>query len=312
MKQFGLIGVSGYIAPRHLQAIRDTSNNLMVSNDISDSVGVIDSFFPQSEFFTNLEDFKSFIKSSKVKLDYLTVCSPNFLHKDHILLGLENNIEVICEKPLVTSLKDFYSLEKFSERYSQKINTILQLRIHPSIISLKNEISNRDNNKIIDVDLTYITSRGKWYNNSWKGDFDKSGGIALNIGIHFFDMLIFIFGDVKKSVTNYRSLSKAGGVLEFENARVRWFLSIDEKDLNLNCRQAGKKTFRSILIDGKEFEFSDGFTDLHTQSYSEIIKGKGFSLKESKSSIELALKIMSDDCLGIKGDFHPYLKKINY
>jgi UDP-N-acetyl-2-amino-2-deoxyglucuronate dehydrogenase len=309
---FGLIGVSGFIAPRHLKAIKETNNKLIVGYDINDSVGIMDSFFPDSNFFKDFNEFDRFVEAKQIsedKLDYISICSPNYLHYPHIKYSLRTDVDVICEKPLVLTLEDLDKLMKEEANSGKRVFTILQLRLHPTIISLKEKISNNKNKK--EVDLVYITSRGKWYHKSWKGEKNKSGGIAMNIGIHFFDMLSFVFGNFKDSKVNYISETKASGILELENARVRWFLSIDENDLKKDIRDRGIKTYRSIMIDGEELEFSDGFTDLHTQSYQSILNGNGFSLEDSRNSIEMSLNIMSSSAIGLKDDYHPYLKNVS-
>lgn len=307
---FGLIGVSGFIAPRHLKAIKETNNKLIVGYDVNDSVGIMDSFFPESFFFNDFNEFDRFIDNNKVgqKIDFMSICSPNFLHYSHIKYSLRSEADVICEKPLVLNLEDLDSLIEEEVKTGKKVYTILQLRLHPAIIGLKEKVLNSGTKK--DVDLVYITSRGKWYHKSWKGDKTKSGGIAMNIGIHFFDMLTYIFGDVSSSKVNYLSDIKASGILELESARVRWFLSIDENDLKEETRSKGLKTYRSLLIDGEELEFSDGFTDLHTKSYEKIIEGKGFTLEDSRKSIEISSNIMTSDVIGLKDDYHPYLRNI--
>jgi len=308
---FGLIGISGFIAPRHLKAIKETNNRLIVGYDINDSVGIMDSFFPNSFFFNDFNEFDRFLESkfnTNDKIDYMSICSPNFLHYSHIKYSLRSDIDVICEKPLVLSLEDLDKLKNEEFKTGKKVYTILQLRLHPAIISLKEKVQNSELKK--EVDLIYITSRGKWYHKSWKGERSKSGGIAMNIGIHFFDMLSYVFGDYISSKVNYISETKASGILELKNARVRWFLSIDENDLKDDIKNRGIKTYRSILIDGEELEFSDGFTDLHTQSYQSILNGNGFTLEDSRKSIELSSNIMSSNVIGLKDDYHPYLKNI--
>lgn len=308
---FGLIGISGFIAPRHLKAIKETNNRLIVGYDINDSVGIMDSFFPDSFFFNDFNEFDRFLESkfnTSEKLDYMSICSPNYLHYSHIKYSLRSDVDVICEKPLVLSIEDLDKLQSEEFKTGKKVYTILQLRLHPAIISLKEKVQNSEHKK--EVDLIYITSRGKWYHKSWKGERSKSGGIAMNIGIHFFDMLSYVFGDFISSKVNYISETKASGILELKNARVRWFLSIDENDLKDDIKNKGIKTYRSILIDGEELEFSDGFTDLHTQSYQSILNDSGFTLEDSRKSIELSSNIMSSNVIGLKDDYHPYLKNI--
>lgn len=294
MKNFALIGAAGYIAPRHLKAIKDTGNNLIAALDPFDSVGILDSYFPHADFFVEFERFDRHIEKLKrqgINLDYVSVCSPNYLHDAHIRFGLRHGADVICEKPLVLNPWNVDALTEIEAETSQKVYTILQLRLHPSVIALKEMVSQTDKNKRFDVDLKYITSRGNWYHFSWKGDINKSGGIATNIGIHFFDMLIWVFGDVIENKVEYHKASKAGGVLKLERANVRWHLSIDENDLPEEAQMAGKRTFRSILIDGQTYEFSDGFTDLHTICYQKVLAGEGFGLDETRKTIELVHQI---------------------
>ncbi len=293
MTRFGLIGAAGYIAPRHMRAIKDTNNDLVVALDRNDSVGIIDSYFPVADFFTEPERFDRHIEKLRRNgngLDYVSICSPNYLHDAHIRLALRNDADAICEKPLVLNPWNIDALQEIEQRFNKKIYNILQLRLHPSIIALKKQIDDAPD-KIYDIKLHYVTSRGKWYHYSWKGDMKKSGGVATNIGIHFFDMLMWIFGDVKTNKVSIYEKSKAGGFLELEKANVDWFLSVDSKDLPKEIAEKGQRTFRSITVDGEEIEFSGGFTDLHTKSYEKILQGKGFGLEEARKSIELVYKI---------------------
>jgi len=294
MKNFALIGAAGYIAPRHLQAIRDTGNNLVAALDKFDSVGIMDSYFPHADFFTEFERFDRHIDKLKrigQKIDYVSICSPNYLHDSHIRFALRHNADAICEKPLVLNPWNVDALIDIEKETGKKVNTILQLRLHPNIIQLKKEVEAAPSDKIFDVTLTYITSRGKWYHHSWKGDEGKSGGIATNIGIHFFDMLLWVFGEKKElKITSYEA-DKASGILELKRARVKWMLSIDENDVPAEAKAKGKRTFRSLQMNGNEIEFSDGFTELHTKSYAEILAGRGFGLAEARPSIELAHEI---------------------
>lgn len=292
MKNFALIGVAGYIAPRHLKAIKDTGNNLIAALDPFDSVGILDSYFPNADFFTEFERFDRHIEKLKrqnVKLDYLSVCSPNYLHDAHIRFGLRHGADVICEKPLVLNPWNVDALSEIESETNHKIYTILQLRYHPSVLKLKEIVANADENERFDIKLDYITSRGSWYNFSWKGNLNKSGGIATNIGVHFFDMLIWIFGDVVENNVEFHTENKAKGVLKLERADVSWNLSIDANDLPPEAE--GKKTFRSLLINDESFEFSEGFTDLHTVCYEQILSGGGYGLEESKKAIELVREI---------------------
>jgi UDP-N-acetyl-2-amino-2-deoxyglucuronate dehydrogenase len=294
MKNFALIGAAGYIAPRHLQAIRDTGNTLVAAMDRSDTVGVMDSYFPNADFFTEFERFDRHLDKIKrlgQKIDYVSICSPNYLHDSHIRFALRQGADAICEKPLVLNPWNVDALSEIEKETGKKVYTILQLRLHPSIIALRNKVLSAPKDKIYDVDLTYMTSRGHWYHISWKGDTAKSGGIATNIGIHFFDMLIWVFGNVKKVEVKSMTEDTARGYIELEKARVNWNLSIDYNQIPDEVRAKGKRTYRSLTTDGEEIEFSDGFTELHTKSYEAILAGKGFGLIEAKPSIELAYKI---------------------
>jgi UDP-N-acetyl-2-amino-2-deoxyglucuronate dehydrogenase len=288
-KNFGIIGVAGYIAVRHLHAIKETGNNLLASLDKFDSVGRIDSYFPESDFFVEFERFDRHfdkLKRTGTKIDYVSICSPNYLHDSHIRFALRHQ----------------------ENETGHKIYTVLQLRLHPKILELRDKIMNGPKGKIYDIDMTYVTSRGNWYSISWKGDIQKSGGIATNIGIHFFDMLSWIFGDTRKNVVHLSEPHKAAGYLELENARVRWFLSVDYNDIPSSVKEKGQRTYRSITVNGEEIEFSEGFTDLHTMTYKEILAGKGFGLKEARQSVETAYTIRNSTPVGIKGDYHPILK----
>ena len=312
-RNFALIGVSGFVAIRHLQAIKDTGNILLASLDRFDSVGRLDSFFPESDFFVEFERFDRHIdklKRQNIRADYVSICSPNYLHDSHIRFALRHGADAICEKPVVLNPWNIDALEQIEKETGKHIYNILQLRLHPSIIELKNKIQNAPAGKVYDIDLTYITSRGNWYHISWKGDEQKSGGIATNIGVHFFDMLTWIFGGVRENIVHYSDRQKASGFLGLENARIRWFLSIDYNDIPAKQKQNGQRTYRSILMDGNEFEFSDGFTDLHTLTYKNILNGTGFSLDETRRSIETVYTIRNSAPIGAKGDYHPYLKNI--
>lgn len=294
MKNFALIGVAGYIAPRHLQAIRDTKNNLVAALDKSDTVGVMDSYFPNADFFTEFERFDRHLDKLKrqgTSVEYVTICSPNYLHDSHIRFALRHGAHAICEKPLVLNPWNIDALAEIEKETGKRVFTILQLRLHPAIISLREKVMNSPKDKIFDVNLTYMTSRGHWYYISWKGDISKSGGIATNIGIHFFDMLIWVFGKVKTSEVEKLEADTACGVLELERAVVRWNLSLNYDQLPAEAKTKGKRTFRSLNMGGEEIEFSDGFTDLHTSSYASILKGEGFGLSETRPAIELAYQI---------------------
>ncbi len=290
MKKFALIGAAGYIAPRHMRAIKETGNELIAAFDPSDSVGIIDSYFPNAHFFTEFERFDRHLDKLRrkgEKVDYISICSPNYLHDAHVRFALRNQAIPICEKPLVLNPWNVDALKEIEAESGLKINTILQLRLHSSMTQLKQQVEKDDNNKKYKVDLTYITSRGKWYDISWKGNIEKSGGIATNIGVHFFDMLVWIFGSVKNSTVQQYDPRKAAGILTLEKANVNWFLSLNENDLPPEISKKKQSTFRSIKIDGEEIEFSDGFTDLHTLSYQEILKGNGFGIEEARNSIKI-------------------------
>lgn len=317
MKKFALIGAAGYIAPRHLRAIKDTGNELVVAMDINDSVGIMDSYFPEAEFFTEFEDFTAFVEDQEMqghKLDYIAICSPNYLHMPHMKYALRNGINVICEKPLVLNAEDIDTLRRYEQRYDAKVNSILQLRLHPSIIALRDKVESASADQIFDVDLTYLTSRGKWYMKSWKGFDHKSGGVATNIGVHFYDMLHFIFGELKSNEVHYRDKRTASGYLEYEKARVKWFLSIDANNLPENAIQGEKLTYRSITInDGsntEELEFSGGFTDLHTMSYENVLAGNGFGVDENRTAIETVENIRKQDVIKAGEHAHPLLYKV--
>jgi UDP-N-acetyl-2-amino-2-deoxyglucuronate dehydrogenase len=312
MKNFALIGAAGYIAPRHMKAIKDTGNALVAAFDPNDSVGIIDSYFPDADFFTEFERFDRHVDklhraSHGKRLDYVSICSPNYLHDAHMRFALRSGADAICEKPLVLNPWNIDGLIEIERDTGRKVNTILQLRVHPAIVALRERVRLGDKSRKHDVNLTYITSRGHWYLQSWKGDAKKSGGIATNIGVHFFDMLHFIFGGLQQNVVHVSRDTKAAGYLEYEHARVRWFLSVDIDDVPQAAREKGQRTYRSITVDGGEIEFSDGFTDLHTRSYEEILAGRGFGLNENRVAIETVSTIRSLDPVGRKGDFHPFL-----
>lgn len=312
-KNFGIIGVAGYIAVRHLKAIKDTGNNLLACLDKFDSVGLIDGYFPESDFFVEFERFDRHfdkLKRTGTKIDYVSICSPNYLHDSHIRFALRHKAEAICEKPIVLNPWNIDALQEIENETGHRIYTILQLRLHPKILELREKIRNSPKDKVHDIDLTYITSRGNWYNISWKGDIQKSGGVATNIGVHFFDMLGWIFGNTKRNIVHLSEYNKAAGYLELENARIRWFLSLDYNDIPQAVKESGKRTYRSIIIDGEEIEFSEGFSDLHTLTYSEILAGNGYGLQDAKHSVETVYTIRNAKPVGIKGDYHPMLKII--
>lgn len=314
MKKFALIGAAGYIAPRHMKAIQATNNDLVAALDPNDSVGIIDSYFPDASFFTEFERFDRHLdklrRSNDGKaIDYVSICSPNYLHDSHIRFALRSGADAICEKPLVLNPWNIDGLSEIERDTGQKVHTILQLRLHPAIIELKDKIAAGPQDKKYDVELTYITSRGKWYLQSWKGDNKKSGGIATNIGVHFFDMLHFIFGPLQRNTVHLNSETKAAGFLEYEQARVRWFLSVDLDDVPSEIRATGQRTFRSITVEGDEIEFSGGFTDLHTRSYEEILAGRGFGLEENRVAIETVSEIRNAKPVELIGDYHPFVKR---
>ena len=296
MKNFALIGASGYIAPRHMRAIKETGNNLVCALDPYDGIGIMDSYFPQADFFTEPERFDRHLdklrRKGSEKIDYVSICSPNYLHDAHIRMALRNDAHAICEKPLVLNPWNLDALEEIEQETGKKIHTVLQLRLHPAILQLREKVSQEiSQGKVFDVDLTYITSRGKWYFISWKGNVQKSGGVATNIGVHFFDMLGWIFGDFKGVELQISQPGKMGGKLFFENANVNWFLSVDESDLPQEAVVAGKRTFRKISIEGTDLEFSEGFTDLHTRSYEQILAGNSYGIQDARKSIEIVSMI---------------------
>ena len=311
MKNFALIGAAGYIAPRHLKAIQDTDNILIAALDKFDSVGIMDRYFPKADFFTEFERFDRHLEKLKrhqnITLDYVSICSPNYLHDAHIRMALRSGAHAICEKPIVLNPWNIDALSAIEKESDGNIYTILQLRLHSAIVALKAKVVSEAKDKKYDIDLTYITSRGKWYDNSWKGDESKSGGIATNIGVHFYDMLSWVFGDVQENIVHLREKHKASGYLEFENARVRWFLSIDENDLPQPVKEKGQRTYRSITINNEELEFSAGFTELHTKSYQEILKGNGFGLADVRKSIEIVHDIRNASITQY-GEKHLFLK----
>lgn len=307
-KKFALVGAAGYIAPRHMKAIQENHQLLVAAYDKNDSVGIMDSYFPNADFFTEFERFDRHLeklKRNKNGIDYLSVCSPNYLHDAHIRFGLRLGADVICEKPLVLNPWNIDALQEISNETGKKVNTILQLRLHPKVIELRQKIQKDSNPSKYDVDLAYITSRGKWYYSSWKGDVAKSGGIATNIGVHFYDMLGWLFGNLQQNIVHIQSQDRVSGYLEYEKARVRYFLSINADTLPAEIAAGGKRTYRSILINKEEFEFSEGFADLHTLSYDQILKGNGFSLEDTRNSIETVYTIRNAEPVGLRSDAHP-------
>ncbi len=312
---FALIGASGYVAPRHMRAIKETGQNLIAALDKNDSVGIIDSYFPDASFFTEFERFDRHSEmlrraGKEFRIHYVSICSPNYLHDAHIRFAMREGANAICEKPMVLNPWNAEALLIIEAEAGCKVNTILQLRHHPSIIELKNRINKANAKEKYDIELTYITPRGKWYNYSWKGSVLKSGGVSTNIGIHFFDMLTWIFGAEKENILHLSEYNKAAGLLELEKANVKWFLSIDRNDLPAHLISDKPVTFRSIKMNGEEIEFSEGFTDLHTVSYREILKGNGFGIKDTLPSLETAYRIRNAVPIGLKGEYHPMLLKI--
>ena len=314
-KNFAIIGAAGYVATRHMRAVKDTGNCLVAALDNSDSVGVLDSYAYDVAFFTEFERFDRHAEKLKrqgeeKRIHYVAICSPNYLHDSHIRFALRIGADAICEKPLVLNPWNFDALAEMEKEFGKKIFNILQLRLHPAILELKKKMEEAPADKKHDVDLTYITSRGLWYFHSWKGDISKSGGIATNIGVHFFDMLIWIFGGVRHSEVHLSDGRKMAGYLELERANVRWFLSVDREDLPDAVKAESKPTFRSIAVDGDEVEFSGGFTDLHTLSYREILAGKGFGLEKARDSISLVHKLRHAAPAEKSGDRqHPFVKR---
>jgi UDP-N-acetyl-2-amino-2-deoxyglucuronate dehydrogenase len=314
MNRFALIGAAGYIAPRHMKAIKETGNVLVAALDKNDSIGVIDSYFPDARFFIEFERFDRYLEKQRRengnRIDYVSICSPNYLHDAHIRFALRIDADAICEKPVVLNPWNVEALQEIEKERGRKVYVILQLRHHPSIIALKQKVDSETTDRKYDIDLTYVTSRGRWYLVSWKGDVEKSGGIATNIGVHFFDMLEWIFGPVQYNIVHAEEPAKAGGFLELEKARVRWFLSIDQEDLPHPPADGKSGTYRSITMNGEELEFTEGFMDLHTRSYEEILAARGFGLEDAKPAVDLVSDIRRSRPVGLQGDYHPMLKRI--
>jgi len=313
MKRFCLIGASGYVAPRHMKAIRDTGNVLVAAFDPNDSVGIIDSYFPEADFFIEFERFDRHIDKLRrkgVPVDYVSICSPNYLHDAHIRFALRNRAHAICEKPLVLNPWNIDALAEIERESGKRIFNILQLRLHPSIQALRKRVAEAPTAKVFDIDLAYLTARGHWYAVSWKGDIKKSGGIATNIGIHFFDMLNWVFGPLQCSTVHIHEPDVAAGYLEYARARVRWFLSINAAYLPRSVVLAGKRTYRSIRIENEELEFSEGFTDLHTESYRDILDGGGFNLDQVRPCIQTVFEIRQATPVGRTGEYHPFCDRV--
>lgn len=312
MKNFALIGAAGYIAPRHMKAIKETGNNLLAAFDPNDSVGIIDSHFPDADFFTEFERFDRHVdklhRSKSAQIDYISICSPNYLHDSHMRFALRSGADAICEKPIVLNPWNIDGLLEVEKDTGRKVNTVLQLRLHPAIVELKRKIEEGRLNRKFEVDLTYITSRGHWYLQSWKGDVKKSGGIATNIGVHFYDMLHYLFGGLQRNEVHLREDTRSSGYLEYEHARVRWYLSVDYNDVPDAIKAKGQRTYRSITVDGDEIEFSGGFTDLHTSTYQQILAGRGFGLEENRVAIETVATIRTGKIIESPDVLHPFVK----
>jgi UDP-N-acetyl-2-amino-2-deoxyglucuronate dehydrogenase len=307
LKNFALIGAAGYIAPRHMKAIKETGNRLVAAYDKNDSVGIIDSYFPDADFFTEFERFDRHLdklQRAGTHIDYVAICSPNYLHDAHIRFALRIGADVICEKPLVLNPWNLEAIKSMEEETGKRVYTILQLRLHPALIALKEKIADEPAHKVHDVNLTYITSRGKWYYTSWKGDVSKSGGIATNIGVHFYDMLTWLFGNVRENTVHIHTHDRACGYLELDKARVRWFLSINADTLPEAAKAKNARTYRSITVDGEEIEFSEGFTDLHTRSYEAALNGTGFHIDQAATAIHIVHEIRNARPVGLHGRFH--------
>jgi UDP-N-acetyl-2-amino-2-deoxyglucuronate dehydrogenase len=313
MKKFALVGAVGYVAPRHMKAIQETGNDLVVAMDKNDSAGVIDSYFPDARFFTEFERFDRFLEKQRrengSKIDFVSICSPNYLHDAHIRFALRIDADAICEKPVVLNPRNIEALQEIERERGRKVFVVLQLRHHPAIAALKQRVDAEPARGKYDIDLSYITSRGRWYLVSWKGDVEKSGGIATNIGIHFFDMLEWIFGPVQYNIVHLEQPTRAGGFLELRKARVRWFLSIDRDDLPHPPENGKPATYRSIRMNGEELEFTEGFTELHTRTYEEILAGRGYGLEDAKPSVDMVANIRRSRPIGLQGDYHPMLRK---
>jgi UDP-N-acetyl-2-amino-2-deoxyglucuronate dehydrogenase len=317
MKNFALIGAAGYVAPRHMKAIKETGNKLVAALDKYDGIGIMDSYFPEASFFTEFERFDRFVdkwhRDGKKAIEYVSITTPNYLHDSHIRFALRSGAHAICEKPLVLNPHNLDQLKLIEEETGKKVYTVLQLRLHDSIIELKNKIAKelKENpNRVYDIDLTYLTARGKWYFVSWKGDESKSGGIASNIGVHFFDMLSWIFGPIEENIVHIKQADTNSGYMKLKNANVRWFLSVNYDYIPEDIKVTSQRTFRSIVVDGNEFEFSSGFTDLHTKSYTDILSGGGFGLEDARNSIEIVSQVRKLTPIGLSGDYHPFCKKV--
>jgi len=314
-KNFAIIGVAGFIAPRHLKAIRDTGNQLVAATDPHDSVGILDQYSFDVRFFSEIERFDRHLEKLRrgpggQKVHYVSICSPNYLHDAHCRLALRVGADVICEKPLTINPWNLDALQELESELGARVYTILQLRVHPKLVKLREELLQGNRDYQHDVRLTYITTRGAWYHMSWKGSPEKSGGIATNIGIHFFDLLLWLFGDVGRCRVHYSDAYRAGGFLELERARVSWFLSVDAADLPFDAQPGGRTTYRSITIDGEEIEFTDGFTDLHTRVYEKTLAGDGFGIEAARPAIELGYRLRTMEPSRKDDTVHPLLATV--
>ena len=315
MKNFAITGVGGYIAPRHLQAIRDTGNRLLAALDPHDAVGILDRYFDDVAYFREFERFDRYVEKQRRKgeserVHFVSICSPNYLHDAHIRFALRVGADAICEKPLVLNPWNLDALAELEVETGRRVFNILQLRVHPSIVALKQRVASRTGGRPLAIDLTYITSRGNWYFTSWKGDQDKSGGIATNIGVHFFDMLAWVFGPVRSAELHLSEPQRVAGMLELERARVRWFLSVDKRDLPEEVQARKRTTYRSLTLDGEEVEFSDGFAELHTQVYRDILAGRGFGIEDARPSIEMVHRLRTSPVVRSAPELtHPYVAR---
>ena len=313
MSNFAFLGVGGYIAPRHFEAINAMGARTVLAHDPNDSVGILDRYTQDVEFYTDFERFQSRwddFRGTDKQIDWLSICSPNYLHAPQMRFGLSHGAHVICEKPLVLEMSEIDELRAYEDKFAKKVNTILQLRVHDAIIGLKNKIDSQKKSEKYKIELTYLTSRGPWYHESWKGDSKKSGGLATNIGVHFFDMLTWIFGGMETLRVHFKSDSVVAGVMELEKANVTWVLSVDKKYLPKEAIQQGKTTYRSVTVDGQEIEFSEGFTDLHKRVYERSMSGHGFGLQDALPAIQLVEKIRKENAIGVQSDSHLLLRSL--
>jgi UDP-N-acetyl-2-amino-2-deoxyglucuronate dehydrogenase len=315
VKKFAITGVAGFIAPKHLKAISDTGNELVAAMDPHDSVGILDSYFPEAHFFTEIERFDRYLEKRRRTadsdpVDYVSVCTPNYLHDAHIRQALRVQAHAICEKPLVINPWNLDQLRDLEQEYQRRIYSVLQLRLHPAVQKLKQELDARLDSTRQDIDLTYITRRGSWYHRSWKGSVEKSGGLIMNIGVHFFDLLLWLFGSAERSLVHQKSHQKVSGYLELERARVRWFLSVDGKDLPDQVRERGGYAYRSMTVDGEELDLTGQFTDLHTEVYRDILSGGGFGIEDAQPAIDLVHNVRYSQEAPANGFSHPFLDRV--